>query len=62
MQSTTTAGQLPHISIDGLKRLAKLIKKEQGIQHAKALDAAAQRHGFTNYANARRQIERRAQQ
>lgn len=49
-------------TIDRLKRLAKLIKKEQGIQHAKALDVAAQRHGFTNYVNARRQIERRVQQ
>lgn len=48
------------VTVDRLKRIAKRIKKEQGLQHAKALDIAAQQHGFCNYVQARRVIERGA--
>ncbi|TAA18233.1 hypothetical protein EA658_13895 [Pseudoxanthomonas winnipegensis] len=47
-------------TIDRLKRAAKRIKREQGLQHAKALDLAAQLHGFGNYVHAKRLIEQRA--
>lgn len=39
-------------SIDGIKRLAKRIKAEQGLLHARALDEAARLSGFHNFANA----------
>ncbi len=47
-------------TVEGLKRTAKRIKREQGVQHAKALDLAAQQHGFGNYVHAKRLIEHRA--
>lgn len=43
-------------SLDRLKRRAKSIKKAEGIQHARALDKAAQAFGFSNYVHARRQL------
>lgn len=52
----------PRITIDGLKRNAKRIKKTYGIQHARALDRAAQEAGFQNFAHARRQLALRASQ
>lgn len=39
-------------TIDGIKRLAKSLKIEQSIQHAQALDAAAQAAGFQNFRHA----------
>ncbi len=39
-------------SLDGIKRLAKSIKNEQGIQHIRALDVAAQSAGFQNFRHA----------
>lgn len=39
-------------TILGIKSLAKDIKKHQGIPHTKALDIAAQRAGYQNYAHA----------
>lgn len=39
-------------SLDGIKRLAKSIKGERGIQHIRALDAAAQSAGFQNFRHA----------
>jgi hypothetical protein len=39
-------------SLDGIKRLAKSIKHEQGIQHIRALDIAAQSAGFQNFRHA----------
>jgi len=43
-------------TIDGIKRTAKEIAKAKGITHAKALDAAAVRAGFQNFAHARKAL------
>ena len=40
-------------TIDGLKGLAKRIKKRDGISHSQALEAAAQQAGFLAYQAAR---------
>lgn len=39
-------------TLDGIKRLAKSIKVEQGIQHTQALSAAAQVAGYENFRHA----------
>ena len=39
-------------SLDGIKRLAKSLKTERGIQHARALDDAARAAGFQNFRHA----------
>ncbi|CAM0555446.1 hypothetical protein EHLJMEHL_00604 [Vreelandella titanicae] len=39
-------------TLDGIKRLAKSLKTERGIQHARALDDAAQAAGFQNFLHA----------
>lgn len=39
-------------TLDGIKRLAISLKAEQQIQHARALDLAAQAAGFQNFAHA----------
>lgn len=39
-------------TLDGIKRLAKSLKTERGIQHARALDDAAQAAGFQNFRHA----------
>ncbi|MBY0250375.1 MAG: hypothetical protein K2X54_03170 [Methylobacterium organophilum] len=39
-------------SLDGIKRHAKKIKAEQGLQHARALDEAAKLAGYVNFAHA----------
>lgn len=39
-------------SMDGIKRLAKSIKVERGIQHVRALDDAARAAGFQNFRHA----------
>lgn len=39
-------------TLDGIKRLAKLLKSERGIQHVRALDDAAQAAGFQNFRHA----------
>lgn len=39
-------------TMDGIKRLAKSLKIERGIQHTQALDAAAQAAGFQNFRHA----------
>lgn len=47
-------------TLAGIKRLAKTIKRERGISHAEALDAAAKAGGFQNFRNARNVLEPRA--
>tara|TARA_R110001606_G_scaffold8255_2_gene36160 strand:+ start:2439 stop:3752 length:1314 start_codon:yes stop_codon:yes gene_type:complete len=47
-------------SIAGIKRLAKQIKKDQGIQHAAALDMAAKAASFENFKHARRSLSSQA--
>jgi hypothetical protein len=39
-------------TLDGIKRLAKSLKVERGIQHIRALDDAAQAAGFQNFRHA----------
>jgi len=39
-------------SLAGLKRSAKALKRESGIQYVKVLDAVAQLVGFSNYKHA----------
>lgn len=39
-------------TLDGIKRLAKSLKSERGIQHVRALDDAAQAAGFQNFRHA----------
>jgi hypothetical protein len=39
-------------TLEGIKRLAKLLKTERGIQHIQALDVAAQAAGFQNFRHA----------
>ncbi|WP_342248626.1 hypothetical protein [Sphingomonas sp. OTU376] len=43
-------------TIRGLKKLAKRIKRENGIQHARALDAAARVAGCEDYAHALQEL------
>lgn len=39
-------------TLEGIKRLAKSIKRERGIKHQQALDEAAKRGGFENFRHA----------
>lgn len=49
-------------TIDGIKQLAKKIKKARNIQHAKALDVAAHQAGFANFRHAQNQLPPAPQQ
>ena len=40
-------------TLDGIKRLAKAIKRDTGLQHAKALEAAAAQAGYPSFHAAR---------
>jgi hypothetical protein len=44
-------------TLPGIKRAAKTIKRERGISHAEALDAAAQAAGYQNFRHARNSME-----
>lgn len=48
-------------TIDGLKRAAKRLKKEQGIKHADALERIACEAGFQNYQHALRSLTKGGQ-
>ena len=43
-------------SIDGIKRLAKRMRKEEPMQHSIALDRAARAAGFENFGHARNSL------
>ena len=43
-------------TVDGIKRLAKVIKRERGLTHHEALDLAAQRAGYQNLRHAQHQL------
>ncbi|WP_158693414.1 DUF5623 domain-containing protein [Neorhizobium alkalisoli] len=43
-------------TLEGIKRLAKLLSKEQGVPHSSGLDLASHQAGFANYQNARRNL------
>jgi hypothetical protein len=49
----TDLDQLRPRTIEGVKRLAKQLKRRDGIQYAEALDRAARQAGCANFANAR---------
>lgn len=44
-------------TLESIKRHAKAIKKDAGIKHFAALDQAAMRAGFANYAHAQRALK-----
>ena len=44
-------------TIGGIKRLAKQLKKANGVPHHQALDVAAQKASFENFAHARNQLQ-----
>lgn len=44
-------------TIDGIKSLAKSIKRDKGIKHSEALDCAAQSAGFNNFIHASRELD-----
>lgn len=46
----------PPSTIAGICRLAKTIRRERGIKHTIALDAAAKIAGFENFKHAKRQL------
>lgn len=48
--------QIRPSSIEGIKQLAKRLKKSRGIAHAVALDEASKAAGFENYKHARRML------
>ena len=48
-------------SMEGIKRLAKKIKKEQGIAHMHALNEAAKRAGYSNFQHAKNVLEKEKQ-
>lgn len=43
-------------TVDGIKRFAKSIKRDQGIPHQKALEIAAKQSGFQNFVHAKRSL------
>jgi len=47
-------------TLDGIKGLAKLIKREQGVSHTMALSQAARAAGYENFHHARRHLARPA--
>ena len=49
-------GPIRPSTLDGIKRYAKTLKANQGLKHARALDAAAVAGGFQNYNHARRHL------
>lgn len=46
----------PPSTVDGIKRLAKALKREFNITHHQALDEAARKAGFQNFLHAKRAI------
>lgn len=46
----------PPSTLEGIKRLAKSIKKEKGIQHSDALNEAAKVAGYENFRHAQNKL------
>lgn len=44
-------------TLDGIKQLAKKLKKACGCSHTEGLEMAARQAGFENYTHARKQLE-----
>ncbi|WP_434577301.1 DUF5623 domain-containing protein [Pseudomonas sp. Z5-35] len=47
---------IPPSTVDGIKRLAKALKREFNVTHLQALDEAARKAGFQNFLHAKRAI------
>lgn len=45
-------------TMEGLKRLANKLKKQDGVQHAAALDKAAKQAGFQNFSHANKMLRK----
>ncbi|WP_448227441.1 hypothetical protein [Pseudoxanthomonas mexicana] len=43
-------------TVDGIKQLAKKIKRERSTTHTEALDEASRQAGYENFVHARRQL------
>lgn len=43
-------------TVDGIKQLAKKIKRELSTTHTEALDVASRQAGYENFVHARRQL------
>ncbi|MBB4189392.1 hypothetical protein GGE07_006074 [Sinorhizobium terangae] len=54
-------GNVRPTTLDGIKRLASQLRKEQGIKHSLALDLAARAANCTNFRNARRVFNAQAE-
>lgn len=54
-EAGSVARQLP-TTLEGLKKLAKKIKRESGYQHTDCLEIAAKRMGYGSYTHARREL------
>lgn len=52
-------GSIRPSTVDGIKKLAKKIKRERNVPHTEALDLASRQAGFENFVHARREIEGR---
>lgn len=48
--------ELRPTTIQGIKSLAKRLKKDRGITHSEALNAAAVQAGFGNYRHAQNEL------
>lgn len=59
MRSPTTPDLKP-TTMEGLKRLAKRIKRCQGITHNRSLNIAAAQAGFIDFDDARQKLTRTA--
>lgn len=44
-------------TLNGIKQLAKKIKRAEGFTHTQSLDLAARQAGYENYQHARKQLE-----
>ncbi len=55
MNSPTTCEHRP-TTLGGVKRLAKRIKRAQGITHNRSLNIAAAQSGFSDFDEARRKL------
>lgn len=55
------ADRKPPTTLEGVKRLAKRLKRENGITHTRALNRAAEQAGFIDFDDARRKLADRDQ-
>lgn len=58
MKDNNTGNQVETLpsTLDGLKKMAKRIKRETGCKHGDALETAAKNMGYGSYTHARREL------